>query len=178
MTGFDPKTGYNPDHVARSVTVEIDAPASVVWDVLIDLPRYGEWNPFCVACESTLDMGAPVKMTLASLWEPSDRNVVTEYVCAFEPEKLLSWKMDWSEEWPYAGRRDQVIESLGPEKCAYYSTDAFLGDSAIHIARFAQSWISAAFTATAHALKARAEAVYAKQRAGAIDVKAARIHRH
>jgi hypothetical protein len=164
VTDFDPKSGFNPDYVARSVTVEIDAPASVVWEVLTDLPRYGDWNPFCVACESTLEMGAPVRMTLASLWDQSELNVVTEYVCAYEPEKLLSWKMDWSEEWPYAGRRDQVIEARGPETCAYYSTDAFLGETAVHIARFAQSWISAAFTATARALKVRAEELYARQR--------------
>lgn len=163
MVEFDPKTGYNPDHVARSVRVEIDAPASVVWDVLVDLPKYGEWNPFCVKCESTLEMGAAVNMTIASLWDPSERNVVTEYLCALEPEKLLSWEMYWSEAWPYAGRRDQVIERLGPDRCAYYSTDAFLGDSAIHIMRFAHSWISAALTATAHALKARAETIYAAQ---------------
>jgi len=163
MAALD-KTSYNPDHVARSIRVEIDAPASVVWDVLVDMPRYGEWNPFCVKCESTLEMGAPVVMTLASLWDPSELNVVTEYLCAFEPEKLLSWKMDWSEPWPYAGRRDQVIEKLGPEKCAYYSTDAFLGESGIHIRRFAQSWISAAFTATAKALKVRAEQIHAAQK--------------
>jgi hypothetical protein len=162
---FDPKTGYNPDHVARSARVEIDAPASVVWDVLIDLPKYGEWNPFCVKCESTLEMGAPVVMTIASLWDPSEINVMTEFVCAYEPEKLLAWEMYWSEAWPYAGRRDQVIERLGPEKCAYYSTDAFLGANAIHIHRFAQSWISAAFTTTARALKARAEQIYSAQRA-------------
>jgi hypothetical protein len=158
------KTSYNPDHVARSIRVEIDAPASVVWDVLVDMPRYGEWNPFCVKCECTMEMGAPVIMTLASLWDPSDINVVTEYLCAFEPGKLLSWKMDWSPEWPYAGRRDQVIEKLGPETCAYYSTDAFLGESGIHIRRFAQSWISAAFTATAKALKVRAEQIHTAQK--------------
>ena len=164
MAEFDPRTGYNPDHVARSIRVEIDAPASVVWDVLVDLPKYGEWNPFCVKCESTLDMGAPVKMTIAMPWDPSEISVMTEYVCAYEPEKLLSWKMDWSEAWPYAGRRDQVIERLGPERCAYYSTDAFLGETAIHIHHFAQGWISAAFTATARALKVRAEKIYAVER--------------
>lgn len=164
MADWDTKAGYNPDHVARSIRVEIDAPASVVWDILVDLPRYDEWNPFCVHCESTLEMGAPVKMTMAMPWDPSDRPVITEYLCAFEPEKLLSWKMDWSEEWPYAGRRDQVIETLGPNRCAYYSTDAFLGDSAIHIMRFGCAWISAGFTATAKALKIRAEQIYASQR--------------
>jgi len=161
MAEWDPKAGYNPDHVARSIRVEIDAPASVVWDILVDLPRYDQWNPFCTHAESTLEMGAPVKMTIAMPWDTSETAVMVEYVCAFEPEKLLSWKMDWSEPWPYAGRRDQVIEKLGPNRCAYYSTDAFLGDSGIHIMRFGCAWISAGFTATAKALKVRAEQIHA-----------------
>ncbi len=164
MAEFDPKTGYNPNHVARSARVEIDAPASVVWDVLVDLPRYPEWNPFCIKCVSTLEMGAPVVMTIAMPWDTTEQVTMTEFLCAWEPGKLLSWEMYWTEEWPYAGRRDQVIEKLGPAKCAYYSTDAFLGDSGIHIARFGMGWISAAFTMTAKALKARAEEVYAAQR--------------
>jgi hypothetical protein len=161
----DPRTGYDPDHVARSIRVEIDAPPRIVWRVLVDLPRYGEWNPFCVACQSTLEIGAPVAMTIASPWNPAERNQVVEHLCAFEPERLLSWQMPWSEAWPYAGRRDQVIERLGPERCAYYSTDAFLGESGVHIMRFAAGWVKAGFDATARALKARAEAIWASERA-------------
>ncbi|QIS20035.1 SRPBCC domain-containing protein [Nocardia terpenica] len=43
-------------------TVEIAAPAEVVWRVLTDLERYGEWNPFCISCRSTLEPGAPIDM--------------------------------------------------------------------------------------------------------------------
>lgn len=161
--GFDPKSGYNPDHVARSIKVEIDAPASVVWEILTDLPRYGDWNPFCVKCVSTLEMGAPVEMTLANFWDDHLATVV-EYVCAVEPEKLLAWHMEWSEEWPYAGRRDQYIESLGPERCTYHTTDAYLGENAIHIMRFGNGWIEAGFNATCRALKKRAEAMWAERR--------------
>jgi hypothetical protein len=163
----DPKTRYDAANVARSIRVEIDAPASVVWDVLVDLGNYGEWNPFCVKCESTLEIGAPVKMTITNTWNPGELTDVVEYVCAFEPPRLLSWEMYWSEAWPYAGRRDQVIETLGPERSAYRSTDAFLGETGVHIMRFAGGWISAAFTSTAKALKARAEAIYAQRRGAA-----------
>ena len=48
---------YDPATTVRTDTVEIDAPASVVWAVLTDLPRYGEWNPFCVSADSTLEIG-------------------------------------------------------------------------------------------------------------------------
>ena len=34
-------------NIVTSIRVEIDAPASVVWQVLTDLKRYSEWNTFC-----------------------------------------------------------------------------------------------------------------------------------
>lgn len=162
---IDPKSGYNPDHVARSITVEIDAPADLVWEVLTDLPRYGEWNPFCIRCESTLDMGAPVTMTMRNAWNDETVTFV-EYVCAFEPPHLLAWEMYWSEEWPYAGRRDQIVESLSAERCSYRTTDAFLGENGIHIMRFAHGWIKAGFDATCLALKAHAERRWAERKRG------------
>ena len=53
---------FDPDAIVSSERVEIAAPAALVWEILVDLPRYGEWNPFCIAAESTLEMGAPVKI--------------------------------------------------------------------------------------------------------------------
>jgi hypothetical protein len=102
-------------------------------------------------------------MTMKYLWSDETAPIV-EYICAFDPLKKLSWKMDWSEEWPYAGLRDQYVEATGPNACRYWTTDAFLGESAIHIVRFGKSWIEAGFNQTADALKARAEAIYAQSK--------------
>ena len=149
----------DPETTVVSETVEINAPASVVWQVLIDMPRYGEWNPFCIACESTLEMGAPVNMTLKSYIEPDVTFPNCEYVCAFVPERLLSWELPYDEAWPYPARRDQVIEPVDANRCTYYSTDALLGEHGIHVMRFAGPWIKRAFDDTARALKARAESL-------------------
>lgn len=162
MEDSDPKLAYNPDAVVVSETVVIEAPAAVVWEVLVDLPRYGEWNPFCFRCESTLEMGAPVVMKLNSYQGDGEVFDNCEYVCAFEPEKLLSWALPHDDAWPYPARRDQFIESLGPERCAYHSIDALLGPNGIHVMRFAGSWIKRAFDDTARALKVRAEALHAE----------------
>jgi uncharacterized protein YndB with AHSA1/START domain len=43
-------------------TLEIDAPVSRVWEVISDLPRYAEWNPFVVAARSSLEVGQPIAM--------------------------------------------------------------------------------------------------------------------
>ena len=158
----DPIAGFDPDAVTVSDTVEINAPARVVWDILCDMPRYNEWNPFCIRAVSTLQMGAAVEMTLinyATAGGPTVPNL--EYICAFEPERLISWEMKHSDVWPYPARRDQIIESTGPESCRYCSTDAFLGVNGIHVFRFAGPWIKRAFDDSGLALKARAELLYA-----------------
>jgi hypothetical protein len=157
----DPVSGYDPDAVTRSITVEINAPAEVVWAVLTDLSRYNEWNPFCVRAESTLKMGDPMFMTLVNYAVPGTLVPNMEYICAFDPPKLLSWEMVHTEAWPYPARRDQVIEATGPASCRYYSTDAFLGANGIHVFRFAGPWVKRAFDDSALALKARAEALHA-----------------
>ena len=164
MEDSDPKLAYNPDAVVVSEKVVIEAPAAVVWEVLVDLPLYGEWNPFCFRCESTLEMGAPVVMKLNSYQGDGEVFDNCEYVCAFEPEKLLSWTLPHDDAWPYPARRDQFIESLGPERCAYHSTDALLGPNGIHVMRFAGGWIKRAFDDTARALKVRAEALHAARK--------------
>ena len=157
---FDPFKIYDPATLVVSDPIEINAPAMVVWKVLTDMPRYGEWNPFCVWAESTLEMGAPVYMRLVNYPNPGSLAPNCEYVCAFEPGRLLSWELKDSEAWPYPARRDQIIEELGPEKCRYQSTDAFTGPNGIHVMRFCGPWVTRAFNDSAKALKARAEAMH------------------
>ena len=157
----DPVTGFDPDAVVRSKTYEIAAPAAIVWRILVDLPHYNEWNPSCIRADSTLEMGAPVNMTLRSYAQPGVLFNVVEYICAFEPERLLSWSSPYDEAWPYPARRDQVIEQTGPESCRYHSTDAFYGEHGIHVFRFAGPWVKRSFDEAAQALKLRAEAMHA-----------------
>jgi len=62
-------------------TLEIKAPAAVVWEVISDLPRYGEWNPFCIECVSTLRPGDPIDMKVKLMAKPqAQREWVSEYI--------------------------------------------------------------------------------------------------
>ena len=58
---------YDPATLVRSESFMIDAPAKLVWEILLDMPHYGAWNPFCVQAESTLDLGAPVHMPVIEI---------------------------------------------------------------------------------------------------------------
>ena len=108
-------------------------------------------------------MGAPVNMKLKSYITPDEFFDNCEFICAFEPEKMISWELPYSDEWPYPARRDQIIESLGPEKCSTIHR-CLSGDNGIHVMRFAGPWVKLAFDDTAHALKAHAEALYNKKK--------------
>lgn len=157
---------YDPHTLVRSITVEIDAPAEVVWDVLVDLDHYPLWNPFCLSATSTLQLGAPVEMVLADYASGEGTFTNTEYVCAIVPERLLSWELVGTEESPYAARRDQVIEPVDASRCRYYSTDAFLGDHADEIMNETGGWVKRAFDDTALALKQHSERVFTRLKDG------------
>lgn len=162
----DPVGGFDPDALTVSEVIEIAAPARIVWQILTDMERYNEWNPFCIRAVSTLEMGAPVVMTLVNYVSPGTLAPNCEYICAFEPERMISWELPHSEAWPYPARRDQVIEPTGDNSCRYFSTDAFLGANGIHVQRFAGPWVKRAFDDSARALKARAEAMAAAEAEG------------
>jgi len=154
---------YDSATTVRSIEVEIDAPPSVVWEVLTDLDNYPHWNPFCITAKSTLDIGAPVEMTLTDYSGATETFPYTEYVCAVVPERLLSWELRPTEVSAQAARRDQVIEPIDETRCRYYSTDAFLGEEAHQIMADSGAWVKRAFDDTAVALKARSEALYAER---------------
>lgn len=47
--------------------VEVAAPADVVWSVLTDFDRYGDWNPFIDRCRAEPAAGAPIDMRVRQL---------------------------------------------------------------------------------------------------------------
>jgi len=44
------------NHALRT-SVDIDAPPSVVWDVLVDLDAWADWNPFIVSSSGSVAVG-------------------------------------------------------------------------------------------------------------------------
>jgi hypothetical protein len=152
-------------NIVTSVEVDIAAPASVVWEVLTDLPHYREWNPFTVQIDSTLKLGEPVDLHIPIPGQPGQEMVVREYLIAFEPERLLSWEQRATADNKDAARRDQYVESLGPERSRYFTTDIFLGLNADQIMQNFGGWVKASFDAVAEGVKGRAEALHASRRA-------------
>ena len=143
-------------HVITSVTVEIAAPASFVWDVLVDYPRYPEWNPYTIAVETTLEIGDPIDLTLPDPDGSGGTILNREYIRVVDAPHHLRY--DTAEEYPgLLGMRDQYVAELGPDRCSYYTTDTLSGELAGLVMETNGGWIKAGFDSVAHALKARAE---------------------
>ena len=147
-------------HVITSVTVEIDAPAAFVWDVLVDYPSYPEWNPYTIAVETTLEIADRIDLTLPNPDGSDDPILNREYIRVVDPPHHLRY--DTGEEYAgLLGMRDQYVAELGPDRCAYYTTDTLSGELADLVMELNGDWIQAGFDAVAHALKARAEQLLA-----------------
>jgi hypothetical protein len=143
-------------HIVSSVRVEIAAPAAFVWDVLVDYPNYPQWNPYTVSVATTLEIGDPIDLTLPAVDGSDSTFVNREYVRIVDRPHHLRY--DTAEEMPgIFAVRDQWITELGPDRCAYHTTDTITGKYADKVMEMTGDWIKAGFDSVAHALKARAE---------------------
>jgi hypothetical protein len=73
-----------------ATAVEIDAPPARVWSVLVDLPAYGEWNPFIVEASGTVAVGETLSLRMAL--PGRDPMTIEPRLLAVEPERELRWK--------------------------------------------------------------------------------------
>lgn len=151
------------DTTIRSVTVEIDAPAAVVWGVVTDFASYPAWNPFTVRVDTAGEVGDDVLLHLPDPGAPGETFTTLEHVRVKQapvdgrPGHL---QYDTGDSIPgMLAVRDQWVTDLGNGRSSYSTTDAFTGEIAQAVYDLQADWVRAGFDATAHALKARAESL-------------------
>lgn len=108
--------------------IEIEASASEVWAVLVDLPRYGEWNPFTVSMKSTLAVGSPIDMRVRmSRWRITipQREEVRE---VRPPADGAEGRLVWGATMPgVVAQRVQTVTALGATRARYVTEDTIEG---------------------------------------------------
>lgn len=142
---------------APSATVEIDAPIELVWSVLVDFPRYGEWNRFTPSVECAGQPGSPVVMDVRMPGTKPRRQV--EVLNVMEAPTRLAWGMRMGAAWVLVANRYQVLEPLGPGRTRYTSTDSLSGMLAPLVRTLYAEPMRAGFALAAAGLKERCEAL-------------------
>lgn len=114
------------DTTVASDEIEIDAPAELVWQVLIDFENYSEWNSFCPQATAKLELGAPINM-MVDLGNGLQHQI--EYISRIEPNRLIAWSMANKPGDPIQAVRTQTISALSSNRCSYVSIDEFAGSA-------------------------------------------------
>ena len=135
----------------------VPAPAEVIWQVLADLERWGEWNPIYPKVEGKLTIGGQLE--------------ITEQIPGFEPVQITPTVVDWVPDaqilWRTSGRfgflkrlRYLEIDQLDEQGCIFANGEDWYGRPARYITREQRRAMRAGFEAFGEALSARALAVW------------------
>lgn len=145
-------------YVIESVTVEIPAPASFVWGVLLDYPNYPQWNPYTLSVDTTLAVDSPIDLTLPKPDGSEGTWVSREYIRVVEPPRLLRY--DTGDTFPgLLGVRDQLVTPLGDDRCSYHTFETFTGKYADAVFTAQGAYVKKGFDSVAHALLDRVRAL-------------------
>ena len=143
--------------------IEIAAPPSVVWAVLIDASRYHEWNPFITTLEGALEEGAVINVVVS----PPDSSDFRfrPRVLKSETEEELRWRGKVLADFLFAGEHYFQLESLANGNTRFTQGEDFEG----YLLRFLGRQMTATaqgFVYMNQALKRRAEAQIAPGKTG------------
>jgi hypothetical protein len=142
--------------------VEIDAPLARVWDVVVDLERYDEWNPFCVAAKSTLEVGSPIHMKVRLI--PGITQPQTETVLEHIPRERFGYGLPGSFFGAMKSRRFHIVEAIDEVRTRYTSDFRMEGWLSGLVVLLLGGRLRAGFAANTASLKVRAEDLDLKSR--------------
>jgi len=147
------------ENSVSSEEIVINAPAELVWDVLVDFENYGEWNSFCPSVKGEPVIGSPVDMQV-DLGNGLQRQV--EYVTRVEPGRSITWSMENRPGDPIHADRTQCVIPIDASSCRYTSIDEFSGEFVPQMMELMGEAMERGFNACAAGLKQRAETLYGK----------------
>lgn len=135
-------------------TVEIDAPAERVWDIVRDLPAYAEWNPFIIRASGEPRVGGRLEVTIEApgMKPVTFRPRVLDHV----PGHLLRWKGVFKVPGLFDGRHALVVDPLGDGRSRFTTHEEVSGVLLPFLGK-AMRASQQGFEEMARALKERAE---------------------
>jgi uncharacterized protein YndB with AHSA1/START domain len=141
-------------------TLDINAPAAVVWEVITDLPRYPEWNPFVLRCASTLQPGDPIDMRVQLKDERDQR----EWITAHEPGRYLAYRMKPVPLGALSSERSHEVQAVDAGRARYRSHFQLRGWLAWLPRTLLGEVLHSGFSGMSQGIKRRAEALWAQRK--------------
>lgn len=130
----------------------------MVWEVVTDLSAYPAWNPFVVACRSTLAVGEPIWMRVRVLpfWAQPER----EQVLAHEG-RMLCYGLPATRLGALESRRFHGLRPLAPGGRTLYESRFALGGWLAPVVRgLLGRQLERGFRTMTEAFRARAESLH------------------
>jgi hypothetical protein len=154
------QTEYNgaPNHLLYRAQSDIQAPSELIWSILMDLPRYPEWNPYTIAMRSTLKVGDPMHMTV-KMNDLITIDPQTEHIRVLESGHKVCWGIETDTPELNTGERCQWLEPLPAGGTRYVTEDLIEGTLNPIVQGLFGSDVQRGFDGVARALKTRAEAL-------------------
>lgn len=151
-----------------SATIEIEAPVEVVWAVMLDLDRYGDWNPFIYRVDRAEGLaGQPARLgerfVLRVRFGEGRAVGSRERITAIEVNgggRRLEYEFygRLHRSGLVRGRRQQTLTPVGPTSTVYSTEETFRGPLRLLLPVRA---IQGGFRRHAKALKTHAEHLHA-----------------
>lgn len=135
--------------------IEIDAPASDVWNILTDLDLYAEWNPFIVRARGTIAPGATFEVSPKST---GGRQVTfTPTVTDYREGREFSWTGAFGHPWIALGDHTFRLTPRNGGGVRLDHDERIYGIASLLVWLLARRQIATGFDAMNRAVKQRAE---------------------
>jgi len=136
--------------------IEIQASPERVWQVLADLARWTEWNPFIAPVVGKAKVGARVDISVPP-GGGTNRRVLHCTVVKAEPNRELCWNYHVGPAALFRGEHSFTIEALGANRVRFVDQEVFDGLLVPLQAKDIDTNARRGFEVMDQALKARAE---------------------
>ncbi len=106
-------------------SVEIAAPAAIVWKNLVELDQFSAWNPFIRIARGELRPGGTVRVRVHTGFGVPLR--FRAKVLDFSTERELHWRGHVASKWLADGEHWFELIALGPERVRFRQRERFSG---------------------------------------------------
>ena len=144
----------------------VKAPASVVWEILSDVPAWPQWSVIYTKASGVIGFGERLKLEMVSLPGHAPQ-AIEPVIFEWEPHEVIHWRLK-----SMLGMIDNVhfleVEALSEAGCIFANGEIYgglMGPQGSAVKR--RGLIRQGFTALGEAMRDRAEALWRERGGGA-----------